>query len=222
MESNTVGFFKRSDKLKIDEVNMRTWLLLAWSEAAKSDIYKSYSPDSCLLAATDIAKAANENTLTVTGLKDILNNNGIIFCHIPQLDSAPIYAYSVMVGENPAIVVTYRHNMDKLAFYVLHEIGHIRQHLNSGKSYISVENDYSSQSPEEKEADEFANNILIPPAVWKSIMSVGSKNLTPYTIVHIIAAEAKKHGMSPTIAISRYKHDTRCYAVRSYRSPKIS
>lgn len=34
MEVNTAGFFKRSDRLKIDDVNMRTWLLLAQSEAA--------------------------------------------------------------------------------------------------------------------------------------------------------------------------------------------
>lgn len=223
MEVNTIGFFKRSERLKIDEINMRTWLLLAWSEAAKSDIASKYSPESGHNAASEISRAANDGALTTSMLKDILNNNGIIFRHVPKLDAAPIDAYSVMVGKHPAVVVTYRHNdMDKLAFDILHEIGHIQQHLTSSKSYISVENDYSSQSAEEKQADEFANNALIPPAIWKSIMSAGTKSLSPYAVVHTIAKEAKKHGISPTIAVARYKHDTRCYAIRGYRSPKIS
>jgi len=223
MEVNTVGFFKRSDRLMIDEINMRTWLLLAWSEATKSVIDKPYFTESGLVAASKISKAANDGTLTTSMLKEILNDNGIIFRHVPKLDAAPVDAYSVMVGQHPAIVVTYRHNnMDKLAFDVLHEIGHIRQHLTSGKSYISVENDYSSQSIEEKQADEFANNALIAPVVWKAIISSGTKNLSPYAVVHTIANEAKKHGISPSIAVARYKHDTRYYAIRGYRSPKIS
>lgn len=222
MEVNTVGFFKRSDRLKIDEINMRTWLLLAWSEAAKTEIVNPYTSENGLIAASEISRAANEGTLTTSMLKEILNNNGIIFRHVPKLEAAPIDAYSVMVGEHPAIVVTYRHNdMDKLAFDVLHEIGHIQQHLIPGKSFISVENDYSSQSAEEKQADEFANNTLIAPIIWKSIMSAGTKSITPYTVAHTIAGEAKKYGISPTIAVARYKHDTRCYAIRGYRSPKI-
>lgn len=222
MEVNTVGYFKRSDRLKIDEINMRTWLLLAWSEAAKTDIANPYTSDSGLTAASEISQAANNGELTTGKLEEILNHNGIIFRHVPKLDSAPIDAYSVIVGEHPAIVVTYRHNdMDKLAFDILHEIGHIQNHLTSGKSYISVETDYSSQSIEEKQADEFANNALITPAIWKSIMSSGTKNLSPHAVVHTIANEARKHGISPTIAVARYKHDTRCYAIRGYRSPKI-
>lgn len=222
MEVNTVGYFKRSESLKIDDVNMRTWLLLAWSEAAKADIANAYTAEKGLIAASDISRAANNGTLTTMKLKEILNDNGIIFQHVPKLDSAPIDAYSVMVGEHPAIVVTYRHNnMDKLAFDILHEIGHIQNHLASGKSYISVETDYSMQSNEEKQADEFANNALIAPAIWESIMTAGAKNLSPYVVVHTIANEAKKQGVSPTIAVARYKHDTRCYAIRGYRFPKI-
>jgi len=222
LEVNTVGFFKRSDRLHIDEINMRTWLLLAWSEVSKIDISETYTSDKGQFAALEIAKMANNGTITTDKIRGILNQNGIIYKHVPKLEAAPIDAYSVMVGDNPAIVVTYRHNdMDKLVFDVLHEIGHIRHHLSPGKSFISVERDYSSQSTEEKQADEFANNMLISPSVWKSIMTAEAKGLSPYIVVHTIANEAKKHGVSPSIAVARYKHDTRCYAIRSYRSLKI-
>lgn len=128
-----------------------------------------------------------------------------------------------MTNTHPAIVVTYRHNdLDKLVFDILHEIGHIRLHITKGESFISVENDYSSKSKEEKEADEFANDILIPQDKWNIIMSARPDNLSPHVVVHTIAKEAEKVGISPSIAVARYKHDTRCYNIRGYRSPKIS
>lgn len=222
LEVNTVGFFKRSDKLKIDDVNMRTWLLLAWSEASRSILDAEYNPVNGEIAASEISEMANAGNLNIVKIKDILNKNGIIYIQVPKLEAAPIDAYSVMSGSHPAIVVTYRHNdLDKLAFDILHEIGHILSHLKSGKSYISVETDYSTQSKEEKEADQFANDMLIAPDIWDSIMTTRPESISPYVVVHTIANEAKKRGISPSIAVARYKHDTRCYNIRGYRSPKI-
>lgn len=223
LEINTVGYFKRSENLKVDESNMRTWLLLAWSEATQAQISESYTPEKGLEAAANIAKLANEKALTPTSIKEILNKNGIIYIQIPKLEAAPIDAYSMMTTTHPAIVVTYRHNdLDKLAFDVLHEIGHIKLHITSGKSFISVDNDYSINSKEEKEANQFANDILIPQNKWDIIMSAKPNNLCPHVVVHTIAKEAEKNGISASIAVARYKHETRCYNIRGYRSPKIS
>lgn len=223
LEVNTVGFFKRSEKLKFDEINMRTWLLIAWSEAMKTELQAHYSPEKGMEAAVQIAKMANERTLTTSLLAEILNEHGIIYIHVPKLETAPIDAYSMMTSTHPAIVVTYRHNdLDKLAFDVLHEIGHIQLHIESGKSFISVENEYSSQSKEERDADQFANDLLISPNIWAQIMSSKPNNITPYAVVHTIAKEAERNSISPSIAVARYKHDTNCYNIRGYRSPKIT
>lgn len=222
LETNTEGYFKRSSQLKVDEINMRTWLLLAWSESVKAFIDEDYTSEKGLDAALQIARKANEKTIDPAAIKEILNSSGIIYIHVPKLESAPIDAYSMMAGTHPAIVVTYRHNdLDKLVFDVLHEIGHIIKHISTGKSYIAVEREYSSQSKEEREADEFANDALISPDNWNLLMSVKPGNLSPHTVVHAIAKEAEKNGISPSIAVARYKHETRCYNIRGYRSPKI-
>ena len=223
LEVNIVGYFKRSEKLRVDERNMRTWLLLAWSEASKADIADEYAPEKALLAAAQIAKRANEKELSLDSLKEILNKNGIIYLHIPELEGAPIDAYSMMSGPHPAIVVTYRHNdLDKLVFDVLHEIGHIRQHIEKGKSFITVDGDYSSKSKEEREADSFAAETLIPPRKWELIMSAKPDNLSPHAVVHTIAKEAEKNGISASIAVARYKRETQCYNIRGYRSPRLA
>lgn len=221
-ESKTAGYFKRSDKLKVDEVNMRTWLLLARSEALKAKIVEEYTSEKGLLAATQIAGMANGKTASPVAIAETLRRNGIIYIQVPKLDAAPIDAYSMMADTHPAIVVTYRYNdLDKLVFDVLHELGHILYHVTSDRSFISVENDYSSQSKEEKEADQFANDTLIPPTQWNMIMSARSNSLSPHAVVYTVAKEAEKHGISATIAVARYKHETHCYNIRGYRSPKI-
>ena len=84
-----------------------------------------------------------------------------------------------------------------------------------------MENDCYSQSNEELEANQFANDTLIPPQIWNQIMSTKPTNLSPHVIVHTIAKEAKKNGISASIAVARYKHETRCYNIRGYKSPKI-
>lgn len=222
LEATTRGYFKRSDKLRIDEKNLLTWLFLARAEASKINAEETYSNEKGLEAASQIAGMANNGTLTPESIKRILNNNGIIYLHIPKLDAAPIDAYSMMSGEHPAIVVTYRHNdLDKLAFDVLHEIGHICLHIAPDKSYISIENEHLSASKEEREADKFANDLLIPPSTWHKIMSGRPDNLSPHIIVNTMAKEAQKNGISPSIAVARFKHETRCYNLRGYRSPKI-
>lgn len=222
LEANTDGYFKRSEILKVDENNMRTWLLLAWSEATRTEITEDYTLEKGMEAAMQIARMANEKVLSAVSLKEILNKNGIIYIQLPKLDAAPIDAYSLMTATHPAIVVTYRHNdLDKLVFDVLHEIGHIRLHITKGKSFISVENYYSSQSKAEKEADRFAHDILISPEKWNLIMSAKPDSLSPHAVVHTIAKEAERNGISASIAVARYKHETSCYNIRGYRSPKI-
>ena len=223
LEDSTEGYFKRSDTMKIDVNNMRTWLLLAWSAASKAELNTSFNRDNCTLAASEISDLANSSTLTTEKIQSILNSYGIVYLHVAKLDYAPIDAYCVMSGGHPAIVVTYRYNdMDKLAFDVLHELGHISKHLTAERSFITIDGENSSTNPEEVEANKFAKDMLIPPAVWKSIINSGSKSLSPHAVVHAIANEASKHGISKSIALSRYKHDSKFYATKYYKSPKVS
>lgn len=44
--------------------------------------------------------------------------------------------------------------------------------------FISSEHDYSRDNKEEREANEFAEDMLIPKETWKKMMSTGTKNLS--------------------------------------------
>ena len=223
LRMQVAGMYKHSEKVQIDEKNMLTWLILNIFEISHLQPIGSYEKGNATKAAEEIARMANKRILTTESIKKCLNQYGISYIKVEKLDKTPIDAYSTFAGAMPVITVTYRYNdMDKLAFDILHELCHIDHHFSGGnKAFISIEGIEYSNDPREKEANEFARRMLIPDETWENILKVGCTNLSPFKIVKTIATEAERCGISPSIAISRYKHDTNWYRTSAYKSPKI-
>jgi HTH-type transcriptional regulator/antitoxin HigA len=220
------GLYKHSQKVQIDPRNMNTWLLLNWLAINASGIsyLKQYSQGNAVAAAKEIAILANKGTLSTEELKKILNEYGIGYVVVKKLDKTPIDAYSTYAKNHPVITVTYRINdMDKLAFDVIHELCHIDRHLSKDEeSFISMDNaeEYCTD-PREKEASDFAMNTLIPEETWNKILKVKASSISPYEVIEKVAKAACINGISPTIAVARYKHDTNWYKTSKFRSPII-
>lgn len=219
--ASIVGCFKHSDTLRIDERNMRTWVLLAQYEASKIVTDGEYRDGSADRAAWEISQKANDGTLKESDIKSILSRNGIAYTSVANLKSCPVDAYSVMQENCPAIVVTHRHNnMQKLIFDVLHEIGHIVKHMHgTNVDFLNVE--YSQNNPIENEANVYAQDMLISPEVWKNIMRITLDSVKPDYILRKIGEQAKLFGINPYIAVARYKHDSRIYKGRTYSPTPI-
>lgn len=220
---HVAGMYKHSEKVQVDDRDMLTWLVLNWLETTCSTIDKDYEQGNAIKAARDIARLANSRHMDVGSIKSCLNSYGISYMEVPKIDKAPIDAYSTISNGHPCITVTYRYNdMDKLAFDILHELCHIDRHLSDEcKAFIAIEGYEYSTDHREKEANAFARQTLIPDAVWNRILGTGCGSLSPYNVVKVIAREAEKCGISPSIALSRYKHDTGWYKTSAYKSPKI-
>lgn len=223
MELQVAGLYKHSEKVQIDEKNMRTWLVINWHTISQTSINHSYTNGNALLAAKEIAKYANNSSLSIEKIREILNSFGIAYIHVPKLEKTPIDAYSTISHQMPVITVTYRYNdLDKLAFDILHELCHIDRHLSEdGRSFISVEGVEYSNDPRELEANEFAREMLIPKEIWNQILKVGCKNLAPISIAKTIGLEAKKRNISPSVAVARYKFESNNYRIPMYHSPKL-
>lgn len=225
LKMQVTGLYKHSEKVQIDEKNMLTWLILNKIGISRMPALPvQYNKGNALKAASEIAKMANARTLTIRTIKECLNKYGIQYLEVSKLEKAPIDAFSTMANAHPVITVTYRYNdIDKLAFDVLHELCHIDRHLTKGQTaFIAIDDGSYTTDPREKEANEFARQTLIPNAVWNDIMKVGCKSLSPFKIVKTIAVTAEEKGISPSIAVARYKHDTKWYKTSAYKSPKIS
>lgn len=217
------GYFKRSDKRDIDIRNIRTWILLAQYEASNIDVRSRFSKESADLAADRIVHEAHTGTLTESRIYDILSEGGIAYAVVKKLPMCPVDAYSVMLDDYPAIVVTHRYDdMQKLIFDVLHELGHIVRHMTGSKydGFISS-SDYSQDNKPESEANEYARDKLIPPAIWAKIIGGSIPSASPHIVCAHIGRNAIEYGIDPRIAVARYKHDSREYRGRAYANTKI-
>jgi len=166
---NKFAFYRKSDKLQIDEKNMLAWSSIATYEASQQESNKFYfeNIDQLCIQLNEVFYK-NENTLENT--KRVLNQFGIKFITIPKLEKTPIDGYSFWSGDNPAIALTLRHGRID-SFTLMHEIGHIAIHLYNDRNseFFDFYRD-KNESIAEKEADDFAQTKLISTKVWNEII----------------------------------------------------
>lgn len=218
-----IGEPKRGTKGQIDPRSIQTWQLIARKECEGVTIQSKYTSGNAEKAAVTIAQLSNAGALSEDKARECLNELGIHYGVLAPLDKAPIDSYSVILHGQPSIIVANEgKDMDGLAHSLLRELYHIEHHLSEGESSISVLGNAFPKSTEETEADRFARDILIPQATWKAIMKVGTRGISPMMIFGTIAKEAKRMGVSPSIAISRYKQDCSAFNAKKYRSPKVN
>lgn len=211
-----IGTFKMSDKLNVDEKNLRTWVVLANIEAMRKKCATQYKEGNALKAANEIVSSVHSGHLTEAGIEHILNRNGITYCVVPKLDRVPVDAYSSVRGNHYSIIVTHRHNdMSRLVFNVLHELGHLQLHaVGEDETNIAMDGNYTLSDPKEIEANDFAKDMLIPSEVWKDIMNGAASSIYPNAILTQLKKASKKHNLDFGIVSWRYRYETQHYALK--------
>jgi HTH-type transcriptional regulator/antitoxin HigA len=154
-----------------------------------------------------IQLSAQKNSATLA--KEYLRNSGITLViepHLPQtyLDGAALLPLS----DRPIVGMTLRYDrLDNFWFVLLHELGHLLLHLrkNNFKRFFD---DLDAAADElESEADKFANESLIPDAVWE--IAVARYLRTSDTIKDL----ANELGISPAIIAGRIRRESDNYVI---------
>lgn len=100
----------------------------------------------------------------------------------------------------PVIVLTLRHDrLDNFWFTLLHEFAHVVCHLTPDRQLILDDLDVASSETIEAEADSFARNALIPPALWRRI----DKDSSTEEVLEV----AEKAGVHYAIAAGRWRFE---------------
>ena len=128
-------------------MNLKAWVLLAYSACMNKHVEHNYRKGCVDDAAAAIAKEANKCTITEEYIEHLLSSYGIGYTYVEELEKAPVDAYSSIIDNTPYIVVSHRHNnMDMLVFDVLHELHHIDVDLVEGTSNISFNSSFASDN----------------------------------------------------------------------------
>jgi HTH-type transcriptional regulator/antitoxin HigA len=145
--------------------------------------------------------------------KELLNKQGIhvvVERHLSKthLDGAAI----PMPDGSRLIALTARHDrLDNFWFTLMHELAHVSLHLDGQKVNEAIFDDLDAKSTDnlERQADEFAGELLIPAKAWNESGLAQSKDPTG---VKKLAAKLHIH---PAIVAGRVRYESRDYKVMS-------
>lgn len=202
------AFFRKSEKLTNNPVNLFTWKQIAYDRSSKLDRPKKFSKDTLFELTEGLRKIFYENENTEVKIQGLLRQYGIRFFIQKNDIGTHIDGFSFWRGGNPSIALTLRYQrIDILAFTLMHEVCHVYLHLDSQekwKSCISIPD--MKGGVEEQEADTFANNQLIPAKEWQRFKEKIS-GINPYAIGPMLREFAKEYHIHPAIVLGRYQHD---------------
>ncbi|HHU55138.1 MAG TPA: helix-turn-helix domain-containing protein [Acholeplasmataceae bacterium] len=132
-------------------------------------------------------------------IKKVLNNYGIYFVIENALSSTKVRGAFKIFKSKPAIYLTkYYKRLDGLVFSLFHELGHVKSDYNQGKSKTIIE----GNEVQEKRADDFALNAMIPKKDYKLILQ-------------------NYHDVGKLFEISRQKRIPMCYIVSRLARDKM-
>lgn len=210
-EHRTLSFYRKSEKLQINQVNMLAWSKIAEFESDKITV-TDFEASKIEHLKSALQKIFFENSDVKFKTKKLLENFGIKLVYLDKFDKTPIDGFSFWSGNNPTIALSVRHKrIDNYAFTILHEIGHIEMHLKENKERHFVDIIGSKDKDAfELQADEYAQKSLISVSQWNELVNF----YTPLNDVKIFEFGAK-HKINPAIILGRACWVKNYYAIKS-------
>lgn len=213
-----LAYYRKSEKLKIDDKNMFAWSSLAQYEAKKQKA-NTFNFDNIPQLIVRLNNIFFENDNTINKVQTLLNQFGIKMLLIDKLEKTPIDGFSFWSNNNPVIALTLRHNrIDNFAFTIMHEIGHIYLHLRNDRNRKFMDLTIKQTIDQcENEADNYAQESLIPMDIWQNILN----NHLPLND-HKIISLGKIHKINPAILLGRVCYEMNYYAMKTVIDKKLN
>lgn len=131
-------------------------------------------------------------------LTEIFASAGVALVWVPELKGAPVSGATRWLSDHKAIIqLSLRYKCDdQLFFSLFHEAGHVLLHPKKVAFLEGVGED----TPEERQADAFAADHLIPPSEYRALLA------KPLSTARLVALAARLE-IAPGIVVGRVQHD---------------
>lgn len=143
--------------------------------------------------------------------RQLLLEHGIVLVVEPQISGMSVDGAAFLVDDVPVIGMTLlRDTIDNFWFTLLHEVAHVLLHHRTGLSTgFFDDTSLSSLDDFEREANEFAQNLLIPDEIWTRSPARIAKGPEP------VESLAKQLKISPAIIFGRIRMERDNYSIFS-------
>ena len=215
------ALYRRTDSLranaKTDRYALRAWCWQALATAAKTRLSAGYAPGA---VTVDFLRQVVRLSCSADGPKrarELLNRNGIPLVIVEHLPKTYLDGAALRLGDGrPVVALTLRYDrLDNFWFCLLHELAHVGRHMNDDGEEVFVDDltlrrlDGGRRDPREAEADEWAEEALVPRAAWEA--SDVRDRPTPMAVLNL----AQAMGVHPAIVAGQVRYETGNYRLLS-------
>ena len=188
---------RRSRTITGDPVALATWLRIG-HHAAMACSCEAYDKAKFMAALRRIRTFTLEPTTKfITDMKELCASAGVVFSMVKEISGAAVSGATQWVSPDKATIMLnlYGKRNDRFWFTFFHEAGHILQ----GRRETYIEDITQTDCDEEKQADQFAADFLIPPKFRPQLPSLRAS-----AKIEQFAAEI---GIHPGIVVGRLQHE---------------
>lgn len=149
--------------------------------------------------------------------KEFLARHGVVLVTVGHLPKTYLDGAALRLGDGrPVIGLTLRYDrIDTFWFCLLHELAHVGRHMDSNKGSAFVDDltlrtlDGRREDPREAEADEWAEEALVPQTAWET--SAVRQEPTPMGVMNL----ANALQVHPAVIAGRIRHERQNYRLLS-------
>lgn len=201
---------------KTDQYALTAWCIRVLSLARENPLKNKYVEGSITAEALrDIARLSYFDNGPVLA-REYLEKQGIHLIVVPHLSKTYLDGAAMLLPDGtPVIGMTLRHDrIDNFWFSLLHELAHVSKHLSSSTRIIVDDLDLRGHDSEttdnmENEADEMAQEGLIPHTIWDSAPLEGRAT------AETVCALAEQLKIHPAIIAGRIRFERKNYKLLS-------
>jgi HTH-type transcriptional regulator/antitoxin HigA len=201
---------------KMDPYALQAWGLKVLAIANETPLPATYRPGSL---SDELIQEMVRLSWAETGPKlaqEYLANHGIHLIYLPHLQRTHLDGAALRLADStPVIGLTLRYDrLDNFWFSLCHELAHQQLHLEGESTDYAFFDDLSLDPSEadqkEKEADEKAKNLLIPPEVW------GQVKLLDKPVPSAVVSLAQQLRINPAIIAGRIRKELGNYRMLTH------
>lgn len=213
--------YRKNDHLRVnaktDEHALKAWCWYVMATANKNRPTRAYRPGTVTLNFLKQVARLSPHANGPRRAQTFLAKHGIPLVIVRHLNKTYLDGATLRLGDGrPVIGLTLRYDrIDNFWFCLLHELAHVGRHLdhNQGDTFVDDQTlrkmEGARVDPREAQADEWAEEALIPQKKWKA--SVIQKRPKPQAVMEL-AHELQIH---PAIVAGRIRYERQNYRLLS-------